>query len=60
MGSSERVSPHRLPIVWLAAAILAAILAACIITIVLAGRYPDEPSSVGPDSLLNMPLSRVR
>lgn len=56
MNTSERVSPHRLPIVWLAAAILIAVIVGCIITIVLAQRYPDEPSSVGEDSVLNMPL----
>lgn len=56
MKSSERVSPHRVPIAWLGAAILAAILAACIVTIVLAQRHPDEPSSAEQDSLLDMPL----
>ena len=57
MKSPERVKPHRLPIVWLAAAILIATLAGIVITIVLAQRYPDEPSSAGQDSLLKMPLS---
>ena len=56
MNSSERVSPYRLPLAWLAAAILATILAACNVTIVLAQRYPDEPSTAEQDSLLNMPL----
>ncbi len=56
MKTNERVSPHRLPIVWLAAAILIAVIVGCIITVVVSQRYPDEPSSVSQDSLLNMPL----
>lgn len=57
MKSLERVKAHRLPIVWLAAAILVATLAGCIVTIVIAQRHPDAPSSAHQDSLLNMPLS---
>lgn len=46
---------HRVPLAWLAAAILLATIAGCIVTIVLAQRYPDESVASG-DSLLNVQL----
>lgn len=55
-----QTKPHRLPIVWLGGAILIAIIAGCIITIVLGQRYADEPVSTGGESLLNMPLGDTR
>jgi hypothetical protein len=51
---------HRLPIVWLSAAILIAIIAGCIITIVLGQRYADEPMPAAGETLLNMPLGNGR
>lgn len=48
---------HRAPLIWLAAVILMAAIAGCVVTIVLAQRHPDETLSPGSDSLLGMPLS---
>lgn len=55
MPPIESQSPklHRVPLVWLAAAILLATLAGCVVTIVLAQRYPDDSLSAG-GSLLHM------
>lgn len=55
MPSIRSQSPklHRLPLLWLAGAILLATIAGCVITIVLAHRYPDDPLSAG-GSLLHM------
>ncbi|HEY0938703.1 MAG TPA: hypothetical protein VGE08_01280 [Steroidobacter sp.] len=55
MPRSESQSPklHRVPVVWLAAAILLATIGGCVITIVLAQRYPDDALSTG-GSLLHI------
>jgi len=50
---------YRLPIVWLGIAILAACIAACIGTIVIAARYQDEPLPVQNDPLLKMPATQA-
>ena len=50
---SKTTKLHRVPLVWLAAAILLAIIGGCILTIVLAQRYPDDPHSSG-GSLLHI------
>lgn len=50
---SQSAKLHRMPLAWLAAAILIAVIGACIFTIVLAQRYSDDsPSSGG--SLLHI------
>ncbi|HLS82003.1 MAG TPA: hypothetical protein VK025_11425 [Steroidobacter sp.] len=43
------------PIVWLALIIFVATIAACLITIMLAMRHPDEPLSPGKEALFGVP-----
>lgn len=43
------------PIFWLAAAMLAASIGGCIVTIVLALGHPDEPVPSGGDRFLSVP-----
>jgi hypothetical protein len=49
---------YRVPLLWLGAAILFASIAGCILMIVLASRYPDEPLPVGGEPLLKVPEAR--
>ncbi|HEY4368048.1 MAG TPA: hypothetical protein VGN07_12515 [Steroidobacteraceae bacterium] len=56
ISRSERWS--RVPVVWLGAAILFASIAGCIGMVVLASRYPNEPSSVHQQSVLKVPEAR--
>lgn len=49
---------YRQPILWLAAAIFFASLAACIHMVVLGLRYADEPLPVNGERLLKMPTTR--
>jgi sugar phosphate permease len=44
------------PVIWLGAAVLAASIAACIVTIVLAVRLADTPVETGSNNILKMPL----
>jgi len=44
------------PVVWLGAAILAATIAACVVTIVLAVRHADTPLEATDRSVLKVPL----
>ena len=46
----------RAPVAWLAAAILVASIAACIVTIVLAARHADTPVETGSGNVLKVPL----
>ncbi|MET0731636.1 MAG: hypothetical protein ABW054_01065 [Casimicrobiaceae bacterium] len=46
----------RAPVAWLAAAILVASIAACIVTIVLAARHADVPIETGSGNVLKVPL----
>ncbi|HEY8521064.1 MAG TPA: hypothetical protein VIN61_13355 [Gammaproteobacteria bacterium] len=46
---------HRTPVVWLAAALVAASLAACIVTILLALGQPDDAALDAGERLLGVP-----
>jgi sugar phosphate permease len=47
------------PVIWLGAAVLAASIAACIVTIVLAVRLADTPVETGSNNILKMPLRHL-
>ncbi len=47
---------YRLPVVWLSGIIFVAIIAACVLTIVISTRYADEPLPDTGEVLLRMPL----
>jgi hypothetical protein len=53
---SEPTKLRHLPVVWLGAIIFIGIIAACVLTIVVAQRYVDEPVGDAGDALLHMPL----
>jgi len=48
----------RQPVVWLGAAILAASIVACVVTIVLALRFPDPPLDTHSSQATKAPLQR--
>ncbi|HEX6998395.1 MAG TPA: hypothetical protein VF322_09630 [Gammaproteobacteria bacterium] len=48
---------HRAPIVWLAATLVAASLAACIVTVLLALGQPDDASPHVGERLLGVPAA---
>ena len=50
---------HRLPVVWLSGVIFIAIIAACVLTIVISQRYADEPVPDAGEVLLHMPLGKI-
>lgn len=50
---------YRTPLLWFAAAITLLTLAACIATIVVAGRYADEPLPVEGAQVLKVPVART-
>lgn len=59
MGTPSAEPWYRFPIVWLVAAIVAAVLAACIGTILLAIDHADTPLDVEVDRVLNVPATRA-
>jgi hypothetical protein len=46
----------RQPVVWLGALILAASIVGCVVTIMLALRFPDPPVDVVGDKAMSVPL----
>jgi len=48
----------RQPVVWLGALILAASILGCVVTIVLALRFPDAPVDTHGGHAMNVPLER--
>ena len=48
----------RQPVVWLGAVILAASIVGCVVTIVLALRFPDPPIDTRGSRAINAPLQR--
>jgi len=48
----------RQPVVWLGALILAASIVGCVVTVVLAFRYPDPPLDARDGHAINVPLPR--
>ena len=50
---------YRSPILWLGAAMFAASLAGCIVTILLALEHADTPLSVEGERLLNVPAAHA-
>ncbi|MFT3791531.1 MAG: hypothetical protein QM741_10710 [Rudaea sp.] len=49
---------HRQPVVWLAIALFAAIVAGCISMIVLGARHADEPLPNVGEQVFKVPVSR--
>jgi hypothetical protein len=49
---------YRVPVMWLGAAILLGSIAGCVLMIVLASRYPEEPAAHVGSSLLKVPEAR--
>ena len=49
---------YSLPVLWLGAAILLASIAGCIVLIMSASRYPDEPLQLSDAELLHVPIAR--
>ena len=49
---------YRVPVVWLGAAILFGSIAGCVLMIMLASRYPEEPTPYVAPSLLKVPEAR--
>jgi len=43
-------------VLWLGALILAASIVGCVVTIVLAWRFPDPPVEAADDNTMNAPL----
>jgi len=48
----------RQPVVWLGALILAASIVGCVVTIVLALRFPDPPVETRGGQAMTLPLQR--
>lgn len=57
-GSKARGQWYRQPIVWLAIALFAAIVAGCISMIVLGARHADEPLPGVGEQVFKVPVSR--
>lgn len=56
-GGTERW--YRSPILWLGAALLAASIAGCIVTIFLAVQHPDTALPTGGEQLLKVPVTHT-
>jgi hypothetical protein len=49
---------YQTPVLWLGAAVLFASLAGCVLMIVLASRYPEEPALHVAPTVLKIPETR--